>query len=117
MSLQAYQQTQQATERTRDTEYRLFAQVTRALMDVKDLPRIDKSLIDAVHWNRRLWDTLMTDCASPDNQLPEALSAQIISVAIWVQRYSSDVVRKGASMEALISVNRTIMEGLGQNAT
>ncbi len=85
-------------------------------MDVKDLARIDRSLVDAVHWNRRLWDTLMTDCASPDNQLPEALSAQIISVAIWVQRYSSDVVRKGASMEPLITVNRTIMEGLGQNA-
>ncbi len=86
-------------------------------MDVKDLPRIDKSLIEAVHWNRRLWDTLMTDCASPDNQLPEALSAQIISVAIWVSKYSSEVVRKGAGMDPLITVNRTIMEGLGQNAT
>ena len=117
MSLRAYQQAQQATESTRDTEYRVFAQVTRALMDVMDLARIDKSLVDAVHWNRRLWDTLMTDCGSPDNKLPEALSAQIISVAIWVQRYSSDVVRKGASMEPLITVNRTIMEGLGQNAT
>ena len=115
MSLRAYQQAQRATESTRDTEYRLFAQVTRALMDVKDLPRIDKSLIEAVHWNRRLWDTLMTDCASPDNRLPEALSAQIISVAIWVGKYSSQVVRKGASMDPLITVNRTIMEGLGQN--
>ena len=115
MSLQAYQQAQQATESPQNTEYRLFAQVTRALMDVKDLPRIDKSLIDAVHWNRRLWDTLMTDCALPENQLPAALSAQIISVAIWVGKYSSQVMRKGASMDPLITVNRTIMEGLGQN--
>ena len=115
MSLQAYQQAQQATESPQNTEYRLFAQVTRALMDVKDLPRIDKSLIDAVHWNRRLWDTLMTDCASPANQLPAALSAQIISVGIWVGKYSSEIMRKGASMDPLITVNRTIMEGLGQN--
>ncbi len=84
-------------------------------MDVKDLPRIDKALIDAVHWNRRLWDTLMTDCATPGNQLPEALSAQIISVGIWVGKHSSEVVRNGASMDPLISINRNIMEGLDQN--
>ncbi len=115
MSLRAYQQAQQATESPRNTEYRLFAQVTRALMEAKELSRIDKGLIDAVHWNRRVWDTLMADCASQDNRLPEALCAQIISVAIWVSKYSSQVVREGASMEPLIDVNRTIMEGLAQS--
>ncbi|HEX3405708.1 MAG TPA: flagellar biosynthesis regulator FlaF, partial [Caulobacteraceae bacterium] len=34
MSLRAYQQAAQRSETPRDVEYRLFAQVTRALMDV-----------------------------------------------------------------------------------
>ena len=41
MSLRAYQQAAHRSETPRDTEYRLFAQVTRALMDVKSKPRED----------------------------------------------------------------------------
>ena len=57
----------------------------------------------------------MTDCASTGNGLPEALRAQVMSVAIWVTRHSSNVLRENASIEPLIDVNRTIMEGLLAN--
>ena len=38
MSLQAYQQAAARSENPRDAEYRLFGQVTRALMDAALLP-------------------------------------------------------------------------------
>ena len=38
MSLQAYQKAQRSTERPRDTEYRLFAQVTQALIEAVRKP-------------------------------------------------------------------------------
>ena len=41
MSLRAYQQAAQRSEAPRDAEYRLFAQVTRALMELKTKPRED----------------------------------------------------------------------------
>ena len=40
-------------ESPRDLEYRLFGQVTRALLDITPLPRNDPKVIDAIDWNRR----------------------------------------------------------------
>jgi flagellar protein FlaF len=118
MSLQAYQRVAAQTETSRETEYRLFGQVTRALIEAAQLDVSDiRGRIDALDWNRRLWATLASDCAGEGNALPEALRAQIISIGIWVARYTSDVMRKGEKIQPLIDVNRAIMQGLqGQKA-
>lgn len=117
MSLQAYQKTQRSTEHPRDTEYRLFAQVTQALIEANKQGRANlPMLVDALDWNRRLWSTLAADCASETNQLPPALRAQFISLSLWVSRFSSDVAASGGSLEPLIDVNKSIMGGLVQRA-
>ena len=96
----------------RDTEYRLFAQVTNALINHRD--RQGKDTIEASDWNRRLWLTLQSDVSSEANALSDDLRANVISLAIWVDRHSRAVMRGEASMEPLIQVNRTVMEGLAQ---
>jgi len=116
MSLQAYQKTQIATGNPRDTEYRLFGQVTGALINAKDQPRTSQELIKAIDWNRRVWSALASDCSSEANALPQNLRAQIISLSLWVTRYSSQVMREGAGLDPLIDVNRAIMEGLAARA-
>ncbi|NOZ65689.1 MAG: flagellar biosynthesis regulator FlaF [Alphaproteobacteria bacterium] len=116
MSLKAYQTTQKANESSSQTEYRLFADVTRALMDVKDLPKLDVKLHDALHWNRQLWSTLATDCAVEGNMLPKQLRASIISISIWVGRHSSQVARGEEEVQPLIDINKNIMEGLSAQA-
>jgi flagellar protein FlaF len=40
------------------------------------------------------------------------LRAQIISISLWVSRYTSTVMRERADIAPLIDINRTIMEGL-----
>jgi flagellar protein FlaF len=113
MSLRAYQQAAQRSETPRDAEYRLFAQVTRALMDVQAKPRDDVAAwIDVLHWNRRVWATLADDCSSPSNALPEATRAHIISLSLFVHRHTSHVMRREADIEALIDINRMMMQGL-----
>ena len=113
MSLQSYQATQRSTESPRSTEYRLFAQVTRAMMECKDLG--PSKLFDALEWNRRVWLTLQSDLAHPGNRLPDKLKAQLISLSLWVDRHTSKVVQGKAKIQALIDVNRSIMEGLAAN--
>lgn len=113
MSLQAYQKTAQRSEDPRQTEYRLFGQVTRALMEAAELDRSEVSRrMDALDWNRRLWSVLGTDCALPGNGLPETLRAQIVSLSIWVNRHTSAVMRGQEEIAPLIEVNRLIMQGL-----
>ena len=113
MSLQAYQQAAARGESPRETEYRLFAQVTLALMDAAKCDPTDiRGRIDALDWNRRVWSVLGTACADSANALPPELRASIISLSIWVGKHTSQVIRRKEDIEPLIEINRMIMQGL-----
>ena len=117
MSLQAYQRAAEHAEGPKQTEFRLFGLVTRALVDASQADESDLSgRMRALHWNRRLWTTLAGDCASPANGLPMDLRANIISLSIWVDKHTSDVMQKKLSIQPLIDVNRIIMQGLSGQA-
>lgn len=116
MTVQAYQRSISQAEDPRSTEYRLLGQVTQALIATRDLDRYDFSkLAEALDWNRRVWSAFATDCSAPGNTLPDALRAGIISLSIFVAKYSSTVLREGAEIEPLIDINRTVMQGLEQS--
>lgn len=113
MSIKAYQQTARRTENPREIEYRLFAQVTSALTDVKNENRADLGkLMDVLDWNRRVWSAFALDCAAPGNQLPAQLRASIISLSIFVDKHTSAIMRDGEDIQDLIDINRLIMQGL-----
>jgi flagellar protein FlaF len=112
MSIKAHQRAATQADQPREQEYRAFGHVTAALVRVKEEGPPVGAVAEAVDANRRLWNVLSADCAVPQNQLPLALRGQIISLALWVARYSSEVLRNGADTDPLIDVNRTMMEGL-----
>jgi flagellar biosynthesis activator protein FlaF len=113
MSLAAYQTAQKRAETPRETEYRLFAQVTRALVEIEQLPRTEIARrIDILDWNRRVWSFMASECADDSNQLSDQLRASIISLSMFVSRHSSEVMQKNAEIEPLIEINRMIMQGL-----
>jgi Flagellar biosynthesis regulator FlaF len=113
MSLQAYATATTRAESPRELEYRLFGQVTRALMHAATVPETDVATrIDALDWNRRLWSTLATDCSDPANAMDKSLRASIISLSIFVGKHSSAVMRGEDDFETLIDINRMIMQGL-----
>lgn len=113
MSLNAYENAQVAAETSRETELRLFTAVTRSLAEARDSGTRDQKFFAALDWNRRLWSALSTDCGVEGNQLTDELRAGIISLSIWVSKHTSQVARgHDDDIDALIKVNRTIMEGL-----
>jgi flagellar protein FlaF len=112
MTLKHYQNTQQVTEDPRATEYRLFGQVTGALIDAQKRGISGGPLAEAVDWNRTLWRTLAADCMDDRNALTQEVRAKIVSLSLWVTKYSKQVTREGASLDPLIEINRTIMQGL-----
>lgn len=117
MSYRAYQTASARVENPRETEYRLFGQVTRALIDARDCaPTEIRKRADALDWNRRMWTGLAADCGSEGNRLPEGLRAAIISLAIFVSKETSAVMRGESDFETLIEINKTIMQGLAPQA-
>lgn len=113
MSIQAYQRAATQAENPRELEYRAFGTVTASLVRVKEsADSAPAVLAEALDANKRLWNVLAADCATAQNQLPKTLRAQIISLAFWVSKYSSEVLRAGAEIDPLIDINRSMMEGL-----
>lgn len=112
MLLDAYRRTQSMSATPRATEYLLMSQVTGELIQAKEKELKGAALMRPLHHNREVWSTLAVLCGSPGNKLPTDLRASIISLALWVERYTSDVVCRRDSIDALISVNCALMEGL-----
>ena len=115
MTLKNYQSVQRAVEDPRATEYRLFGQVTGALIDAKKANAEGAPLVQAIDWNKRLWRTLAADCMDDRNTLTQDVRAKIVSLSLWVSKYSRSVTREKAPIDPLIEINRTIMQGLQSN--
>jgi flagellar protein FlaF len=113
MSISAYRRRQELAEKPRELERRAFSIVIGKLVGAKAQGGVP--LIDACYLNYQLWSTLQADLALPDNALPVDLKARLLSLSLWVQRYTPEVMRGTASADPLITVNKNILEGLTTN--
>ncbi len=123
MSIHAYRKTIANTESPRQIERRLLSEATSKLLDHIDydalqdgeskLAALSNGLGDAIHTNARLWRALMYDLMEAENALPPPLRANLISLALWVERHSNGVLAGTQKIGPLIDVNRSIARGLG----
>ena len=111
MSMQEIEVMHQGDDRRND-EYEVFAKVTARLVAVENQNPADRDWRDALDNNRRLWLALQDNLFSNENRLPDPLKAQLISLAIWVEKHTAKVIQGDADATTLISVNQSIMEGL-----
>ena len=114
MSLDVYRRVRTIAETPRAAEYRLMSEITGDMINARDAGLTGAALMPALHRNREVWSTFSTLCASPGNKLPDTLRASIISIALWVERFTTEVVTGRDSIDELITVNRAIIEGLAQ---
>jgi flagellar protein FlaF len=112
MSYVAYGRTQNRVESQRQVEYRLLAQVTGALIAARDEPGDKRKVFDAILWNQRVWDAFLHDLSGDDNRLPIDLRKRLIGICLSVRRETAAIIDGKGNLEALIVVNRNIMEGL-----
>lgn len=69
--------------------------------------------VDALLFLNRLWVILMEDLAKPENALPPALRADLISIGIWLLKEADDIrLGKSTNLRGLIEVSRSIADGL-----
>jgi flagellar protein FlaF len=112
MPLSAYQTARSRVESPRSAEHRLLGEITGEMMTAQAVGATGALLMPALHRNREMWTAFATDCGAQGNGLPAALRAQIISLGLWVDRFTSDVIAGREAIGDLISLNRTIMDGL-----
>ena len=112
MSLAAYQRVREVAETPRATEYRLLGDVSAEMVTAWERGHRGAALMPALHRNREMWSTFAAVCGTVGNGLPDSLRASIISISLWVDRFTSDVVAGREPIDALLEVNRAVREGL-----
>ncbi len=110
MSISAYRRQKEAAETPRELECRAFSTVIGKLIEGQKTG--GKALIEACYLNNQLWTALTVDLSLADNPLPADLKARLISLALWVQRYTPRAMGGTAPVDPLIAVNRNILDGL-----
>ncbi len=97
----------------RTIEYDVLAQVTREL--AVSWPRRKENfpaLVAALTRNLEFWTALAADVASPNNELPAHLRAQIFYLYEFTAHQSQILMRKEGNIESLIDINSAVMRGL-----
>lgn len=112
MSVNAYVRAQKVAATPRSTEYRLMSEITGEMIAARDAGLSGVKLAPALHRNRQAWSLFRTLCSSPENGLPAELRAGIISLGLWVDKYTSLVITGREAIDELITVNRAVIDGL-----
>lgn len=114
MSINAYRRVRGIAESPRAQEFRLMSEITGEMMNARNAGLTGAALLPALHRNREVWTTFSAMCAAPSNKLPDGLRASIISLALWVDRFTSEVIKERDTIDELITVNRSIIDGLAK---
>jgi len=127
MSVAAYKRTISHTEAPRQIERRILAQVTSELeLKFEDFDaterRMDRLqlLADGLRqtlWeNQMVWMTFKMDLLEEKNALSPSLRSALLSLAIWVETHTQNVMAGDKTVRPLVDVNRSIIDGLGGRA-
>jgi flagellar biosynthesis activator protein FlaF len=123
MGIAAYKQTITETETPRQIERRVFSLVTSRLeqfqqeFDVKkdNVEKLDilaNGLRHALWQNEQIWIAVKRDLAESENALSDDLRASLISLSIWVEKHTLQVLEGKAKVRPLLDINRNIIRGL-----
>jgi flagellar biosynthesis regulator FlaF len=112
MSVRSYQETQNAVETRRASEYRQLGVLTAALIHARDHDEDAKGWANAVFQNQQFWSHLRVNMLGAHTSLPAELRLRMISLSEWVEKESIMAASGSQDVESLIAVNQQIMEGL-----
>ncbi len=113
---QAYQKASQVAVSPRELEANLLMKAAARLQLIKDEWQ-ESSLAekdDVLTYNRKLWTILVTSATSVESQLPQDIKNNIASLGVFVFKQTMSVLTTDDENKigSLISINRTIAEGL-----
>lgn len=72
-----------------------------------------REAVEALLFARKLWAILIEDLAKSENDLPQQLRADLISIGLWVMREAEQIrLEKSDNFKGIIEVSQTIRDGL-----
>ncbi|WP_157016380.1 flagellar biosynthesis regulator FlaF [Mesorhizobium xinjiangense] len=97
----------------RDRERQLLTRSIDLLVAARQAGTGSMQAVEAVHFLNRVWTTFLDDLGSAENELPNELRANLISIGLWLLR-EAEAVRQGTSenFDGLIEISQIIRDGI-----
>ena len=97
----------------KDRERQLLSRSIDLLVAARDKGPRSMESVQAIHFLNRVWTSFVEDLGSDENELPQELRANLISIGLWLLREAEEI-RQGRSdnFEGLIEVSQIIRDGI-----
>ncbi len=116
-ALEAYRDVEKATLPQRDLEASVLNKAAMRLRSARDnWSSADNyaQLNDTLQYNQRLWTFFQAELTMEDNPLPEEIKRNLLSLSLYVDRRTFEVMAYPApeKLDILININLNIAAGL-----
>lgn len=113
----AYAQQQKRNLSPREVEAMAFTKAAVLLEEAKQKTGSIEEYSKALRFNHLLWTIIQADLTEPENQLPNEIKANIMSLSIFVDKQTTKAMRSSnaADLDVLININRNLAAGLRSN--
>ncbi|MSO73329.1 MAG: flagellar biosynthesis regulatory protein FlaF [Rhodospirillaceae bacterium] len=113
----AYQQQQKRSLSPREVEAMAFTKAAVLLDEAKQKTGSIEEYSKALRFNHLLWTIIQADLTEPENNLPDEIKANIMSLTIFVDKQTTKAMRSSnaADLEVLININRNLAADLRTN--
>ncbi len=118
--LEAYRTVQKTTMSGREIEASVL---TKAAQMIKECQQnwgnkdLDEKLDEALKYNQKIWSLFQAELSKDDNPLPRKLREDILSLSVFVDKRTFDIMAFPApeKLNILVSININIAAGLMGN--
>ena len=113
----AYQQQQKRNLSPREVEAMAFTKAAVILEEAKKHANNIDEYSKALRFNHLLWTIIQADLTDPENELPDEIKANVMSLSIFVDKQTTKTLRSAtpADLDVLININRNLAAGLRTN--
>jgi flagellar protein FlaF len=115
--LAAYNTVQKITSSGREIEALVLTRAAQKLAEVKnnwDAPDRDAKLDEALRNNQMIWSIFQGELMKADNPLPKKLKQDILSLSMFIDKRSFEVMAQPApeKLDVIINLNLSLAAGL-----
>ena len=119
--LDAYRNVEKATLSQRDIEATVLTKAAMQLQSIREnwnRDNHDAELETALNYNQRVWSFFQAELSTAENVLPDEIKRNLLSLSLYVDRRSFEVLAYPApeKLDILININLNVAAGLRSDA-
>ncbi|MCX8027053.1 MAG: flagellar biosynthesis regulator FlaF [Thermodesulfovibrionales bacterium] len=115
--IDAYKKVEQTTLSGRDLEASVLQKAAMLLKECQNnwnASNLHQMLADAIKFNQTVWTVFQTELSNPDNPLPKEVRENLLSLSVFIDKRSIEVLAfpSPEKLDILINININIAAGL-----